>query len=87
GGSPWIAVVCDRLCPRCRINSVFPIPVAVTQLLSQLSQVCLVVAIAALGLKTSLPTLFRSGGVVMGLILLETLVLLVVVIGLTPLLL
>lgn len=69
------------------INSVFPIPVALTQLLSQLSQVCLVVAIAALGLKTSLPTLFRSGGVVMGLILLETLVLLVVVIGLTPLLL
>lgn len=83
-GLPWFVIA---FALGVAINSVVPIPLFVTETLSQISQLCLVVAIAALGLKTSLPTLFRSGGVVLGLLLVETLVLLGIVTGLVPLLL
>lgn len=55
------------------LNSVIPLPAMLVRLLSSVSQWCLIIAIAALGLKTSMTTLIRSGGVVMTMLLIETL--------------
>lgn len=75
-GLPWfviafaIAVV---------LNSVVPIPGPLLQGVHALAQACLVTAIAALGLKTSVGVLFRSGGYVMAILVVETLILVGVV--------
>jgi len=58
---------------------VVPIPSPLLQGVHALAQACLVTAIAALGLKTSVGVLFRSGGYVMAILVVETLILVGVV--------
>lgn len=69
-GLPWFVIV---FALSVVVNSVIPIPAALVALLSTISHWCLIIAIAALGLKTSMTTLIRSGGAVMTILFVETL--------------
>jgi uncharacterized integral membrane protein (TIGR00698 family) len=69
-GLPWFVIA---FALGVVLNSVIPLPAMLVRLLSSVSQWCLIIAIAALGLKTSMTTLIRSGGVVMTMLLIETL--------------
>ncbi|MBP5856533.1 putative sulfate exporter family transporter [Marivibrio halodurans] len=64
------------------LNSAGLIPAEVASLLETASKLCLIVAIAALGIKTSLMGLVRVGGPAIVLIVLETLMIAGIVIGL-----
>ncbi len=63
------------------LNSMGLIPRAISDLAGQLSRWCLLVAIAAVGMKTALKTIFEVGGQAVLLILVETVFLAVVVLS------
>jgi uncharacterized integral membrane protein (TIGR00698 family) len=67
------------------LNSAGLIPAEVATLLADASKLCLIVAIAALGIKTSLMGLVRIGGPAIALIILETVMLAVLVFGIITL--
>ncbi|MDO9524676.1 MAG: putative sulfate exporter family transporter [Gemmobacter sp.] len=54
------------------LNSVLALPVWLTESAAAVSRAALLMAIAAVGMKTSLPRLMRVGGAAMALLLLET---------------
>jgi uncharacterized integral membrane protein (TIGR00698 family) len=74
---PWFMAVFLALVV---VGSVVELPVAVIDPLNTLSRACLIVAIAALGIKTSLKALTAVGGGHLAVVVVETLVLLVLAI-------
>jgi uncharacterized integral membrane protein (TIGR00698 family) len=70
---PWFMVLFLALVA---LGSVVDLPQAVVDPVNTLSRMCLIVAIAALGIKTSLRALTAVGGGHLGVVVLETMVLL-----------
>ena len=75
---PWFVIAFALLMA---INSLGLIPAAILQVLSTASRLCLVTAIAALGVKTSLKAMAAVGGGHIALVVAETLVLLAAAVG------